>query len=73
MKRISDGWHNIAGYEIYVEKGRVLRGLKKDRNGQKVCAFPYRHTPQYGGWTNCSGLSVDAFRAGVNRGTIMMS
>lgn len=70
MKKINDGWHKIAGYDVYVEGGRVLRGTKTDYNGYEVSAYPYRRNARYGGWDNCSGLTVSAFSAGVRRGTI---
>ena len=69
---MKDGWRDICGYEVWVEDGKIMRGMVKDRNGSKVAAWPYRAC-KTGGWSNCSGLSVDAFRAGVWRGTIIMS
>ena len=69
MKRtITDGWHIIAGYDVYVEGGKVLRGLSSDK---QRTTYPFRYAAR-DGWTNDSGLSVDAFRAGVRRGTITM-
>lgn len=70
MKRILDGWHIISGYRVYVEDGRVLRGILGNGNSQRT-AYPYRAC-RTGGWDNVSGLSVDAFRAGVRRGSISM-
>lgn len=71
MKRaVADGWHTIAGYEVYIEGGRVLRGLK---DGGQLTAYPYRWDKKNGCWTNCSGLTVDAFRAGVRRESVTMS
>ena len=63
-----NGWHVIVGYNIYVEDGKVLRRLSSDR---QRTTYPYRAAQD--GWTNDSGLSVDAFRAGVRRGTITMA
>lgn len=68
-KTIKDGWHVIAGYRVYVENGCVQHGLTSD--GQRT-TWPYRKS-KYGGWDNDKGLTVDAFRAGVARGTVMMS
>ena len=80
MKTIKDGWHIIAGYDVYVEGGKILRGVLGF-----VCARPYRkeYGTQYddsmrkvrvwtGGWNECAGISVSAFRAGVKRGTITL-
>lgn len=79
MKMISDGWHTICGYEVFVEDGCIIRGVVGSGNAQKT-AYPYRQCWSFNGlgerhpdgWDNCSGLSVDAFRAGVRRGTICM-
>ena len=40
--KIKDGWHKIKGYEVYVENGRVVRGVKEDINGGEVPAYPYK-------------------------------
>ena len=69
MAKIKDGWHTIAGYEVYVENGRILRGL--NGSGDKTL-YPYRWNKQYDSRVNDSGLTVDAFRAGIRRGTIEM-
>jgi hypothetical protein len=68
-KKIKDGWHTVAGYMVYVENGRILRGL--NARGDKTL-YPYRWNKQYGSRVNDSGLTVDAFRAGIRRGTIEM-
>lgn len=70
MKKISDGWHTISGYTVYVEDGKVIRGILGEGNAQRT-AYPYRRA-RHGGWDNDSGLTVSAFRAGVARGTIQM-
>lgn len=77
-KVIKDGWHVILGYEVYVENGLVIRGIKEDSNGSPVTAYPYRAQMKkcyYGqfisGWYQ-EDMSVDAFRAGVKRGTISL-
>lgn len=71
MKKIKDGWHMICGYRVYVEDGRILRGIIGEGNSQRP-SYPYR-VSKYGGWDICSGITIDAFRAGERRGTIMMS
>lgn len=71
MKRVvKDGWHTIMGYSVYVEDGRVLRGILGEGNAQRT-AFPFRKSKS-GGWDNDAGLSVDAFKAGMKRGSIEM-
>lgn len=27
MKQYKDGWHKIAGYEVYMEDGYIIRGM----------------------------------------------
>lgn len=46
--KIKDGWHIIKGYEVYVENGRVIRGVKEDINGGEIPAYPYKLVE--GGW-----------------------
>ena len=66
--KVKNGWHTISGYTVYVEDGKVLRGLSTDK--QKA-VFPYRAVKD--GWTSASGLTVDAFRSGIRRDTIIMT
>ena len=63
MKKISDGWHNFYGMDVYVEDGMVLRSA----DGRHV----YRKS-RYGGWDLEERISVDAFRAGWKRDTIAL-
>lgn len=70
MKKITDGWHTIQGYRVYVEGGKIIRGILGEGTHQ-VTAYPYRASRR-GGWDKESGLSVAAFSAGVARGTIKM-
>lgn len=73
MKRkISDGWHKICGYDVYVEDDRVLRGVTDDRNRGPRTTWVYR-TSRHGGYESAGKVTVDAFRAGVRRGTIIMT
>lgn len=34
---MKDGWHVIADYQVYIEDGKVIRGIA---NGEPV--YPYR-------------------------------
>lgn len=43
MKKINDGWHVVKGFDVYVEDGRVVRGVRA-----MVSAYPYRLTKN--GW-----------------------
>ena len=67
---MKNGWHQVLGYTVYVEDNLVLRGILGSGNAQRT-AYPYR-ADRNGGWNNCSGLTVSAFRAGVARGTITL-
>ena len=71
-KNISDGWHTICGFNVYVENGIVKKGELEDYNGIHYTAWPYRLSKQ-GGWDNVAGfITVDSFRYGVKRGTVML-
>lgn len=65
-KMVKDGWHKVYGYPVYVEDGRVKRAVAKG-----VAAYPYR-VSKYGGWDIDTYLSLDALRAGISRGTIVI-
>ena len=70
-KKLSDGWHVVCGYDAYVEDGRIVRMTKRDRNGSEVSAAPYRAC-RYGGWSNDTGCTVDAFRTAYRRGNMIV-
>ena len=70
MSKYQDGWHKIAGYTIYVESGRVMRGVRGPA-WSPVPSYPYRWSRKLNCWCNES-MTVDAFRAGVRYGTITM-
>ncbi len=63
-----EGWHDIAGYHVYVEGNKVVRGLSDDR---QLAVYPYRDNP-HGGYDLDQNMSPDAFRAAVKRGTVTM-
>ena len=71
MKQEINGWRIVSGYEVYVENGKILRGVKQDSNGGRVPAYPYRQA-RGGGWDIISGISLAAFRAAARRGTMEM-
>lgn len=66
-KTVKDGWHKVYGYDVYVEDGKVNRAIS---NG--VTAYPYR-VSKYGGWDIDTHMTLDALRAGLSRGTMIMS
>lgn len=69
MAAIKDGWHKVAGWEVYVEDGKVIRGIHR---GDAVSVYPYFYS-RYGGWDLCQTLTPDALRARLNRGTARMA
>ena len=70
---ISNGWHNVAGFRVYVENGVVKRGELEDINGNHYTAWIYRKSRYGSGWDNISGfISVSGFRSSVKRGTVTL-
>ena len=70
MKKVKEGWHIIYGWEVHVnERGYIDRAIKEDSNGSKVTGYVYRKCKS-GGWDYEEECTIDAFRAGLNRGTI---
>ena len=70
-KKLSDGWHIVCGYDAYIEDGRIVRMTKRGRDGSEVPAAPYRAC-RYGGWSNDTGCTVDAFRTAYLRGNMIV-
>lgn len=69
---MTDGWHSIGGYRVYVENNRVIRGVVGEYLGTKT-AYPYRRDRRHKNlWDNVSGLTCNAFKSGVKRGTIKL-
>lgn len=46
--KIKDGWRRIKGFEVYIEDGRVIRGIREDVNGGRYSAYPYKSVED--GW-----------------------
>ncbi len=67
MKAIRDGWHKVAGYDVFVEGGKVLRGTIGSGTSYRT-GYPYKYYRT--GAYNVAGISVNAFRYGVKRGNI---
>lgn len=75
---VKDGWHSIkvknevletvTEYEVLTENGYVIRGIKYDKNGGQLTAYPYRACKS-GGLDNCSReVKYETFRRGLNSG-----
>lgn len=67
---MKDGWHVIAGHDVFVEDGYIVRAMK---NGKQQSASVYRHHSRPGTWYKEDRITPAAFRAGVNRGTISVN
>lgn len=72
--KIKDGYHIIYGWEFTVKDGRVYHAMQDGTRYE-----PYKPTyirswagRQFDGWSNCAGMTYDAFRAAMRRGTIVM-
>lgn len=71
-RTISDGWHTISGYRVYIEDGYITRGITDDGQDR---LYVYRACPslyRFDEWDRVYHITPDAFRAGVRRGTIDM-
>ena len=65
---MKNGWHIIAGSNVYVENGFVVRGLSKD---SLEPLFIYRISRR-GGYDMEYKITPAAFRAGMKRGTVVL-
>ncbi len=69
-RKVKDGWHSVYGMTVLVEDGRIRYGV--GGTGLKYhTTHPYQsngHT----GWYNITGVTLEAFRSGVRRGTMDM-
>lgn len=68
---MKNGWHKVYGYDVYVEDGKILRGVDTDANGSQIPVYPFRACRD-GGYTATGAITVNAFRSGFSRGTIIM-
>ena len=66
---MKDGWHKIYGYEIFVLDNKLIRGVG-NTGYYMTTTYPYRKAKE--GWDREYYMTVDAFRAGVRRGTVKM-
>lgn len=67
---VKDGWHTIAGCSVYIENGRIIRGMK---NNDTLTAYVYRWDRGASAWIRTDSISPAAFRAGIKRGTIQLT
>lgn len=73
MAQVKDGWHTVCGTSVFVENGKVVRGVTKDANGSEVTCYPYEYSKELDCWVNISGkVTLSAYRAGHKKGTKCM-
>lgn len=79
-RKVKDGWHTVkcgpwATRDVYIENGKVLRGLAPSETGMGLKPiYPYHacKAKYGGGWDICTP-TLDALRAGLRRGTYILS
>ena len=70
---MKNGWCVVCGVQVFVENGKVVRGIMGKGMFDVVTCYPYVIDRKYGGWDNASGdLTVDALRARMKRGTAVL-
>ena len=68
-----DGIHVIKGSEVYVVDDMVQRGIRRVNEYHTSTLYVIRaHRGKRGVWETTGPISVDAFRSGLRRGTIML-
>lgn len=67
-KTVRDGWHTIAGQNVYIENGYIKRGLSRD--GSRT-TYPYS-SGKYDGWDLDQYMTPDNFRRKVKNGSATM-
>lgn len=73
MTQIKDGWHKVYNEDVYVENGKVVRGVKKDYNGSEITCYPYEYDKNQDCWINISGkATLSSYRSGRKKGTKCM-
>jgi len=65
MKKIKDGWHTICGYDMYVEDGKIIRGVEDSQT-----VYVYKSVKD--GYTSACPVKVSTFRSGMARGTMIV-
>lgn len=64
---MKDGWHVVAGHDVFVEDGYIVRAMK---NGKQQSASVYRYNRRFGTWDKEDKITPAAFRAGIKRETV---
>lgn len=69
---MKDGWHIILGYDVYIENNKVLRGTLGEGITYRP-AYPYKWDKRNRCWIKNTGISINSFRNGVKRESIVMA
>lgn len=69
---MKDGWHNILGYDVYIKNNKVLRGTLGEGSTYRT-AYPYKWDKTHRCWIKNTGVSINSFRNGVKRESIVMA
>lgn len=73
MKRvIRDGWHTVAGDEVLIENGEVVRGVGRNGEGQLVPLYVYRWDSCLRCWIYNGRTKYETFRSGIRRGNMRL-
>lgn len=71
-REVKDGWHTICGYSVWVEDGKVRRGVSGEGCNMHPI-YPYRWAGKpHNCFVSDPNMSADAFRNAVRRGTAQM-
>lgn len=69
---MKDGWHIILGYDVYIENNKVLRGTLGEGSTYRT-TYPYKWDKTHRCWIKNTGVSINSFRNGVKRESIVMA
>lgn len=73
MTQVKDGWHKVYGEDVYIENGKVVRGVTKDANGSEKTCYPYKYSKDHDSWINISGeATLSSYRTGYKKGITRM-
>ena len=69
---MKNGWHKILGYDVYIENNKVLRGTLGEGSTYRT-AYPYKWDKTHRCWIKNVDVSVNSFRNGVKRESVIMA
>lgn len=69
---MKNGWHKILGYDVYIEDNKVLRGTLGEGSTYRT-AYPYKWDKTHRCWIKNTSVSINSFRNGVKRESMVMA